>query len=193
VTHLTNTIILGCWIVFFVYWIISAFGVKRIAERQSLAANLAHRIPVALGYWLLAFFQMPPWLKVQVIPRTDFTMAIGAAICVAGLFVTIWARITLAGNWSSDVTFKQDHELIRAGPYRYVRHPIYTGLLLMALGTAIVATQLHCWLGVLAFGAGFWIKLCQEERLLLRHFPDQYPQYQKEVKALIPGIGQVLI
>ena len=101
-----------------------------------------------------------------------------------GLLVTLWARWTLAGNWSSDVTFKQGHELIRRGPYRFVRHPIYTGLLMMCLGTAIEIG--HSRLAGLLVAAAFWIKLKQEERLLLRHFPDEYPAYQKQVKAIVP-------
>jgi protein-S-isoprenylcysteine O-methyltransferase len=107
---------------------------------------------------------------------------------VSGLFVTLWARRTLAGNWSSDVTFKQGHELVRTGPYRFVRHPIYTGLLIMSLGTAIENGRLHCWLSIILTGIGFWIKLTQEERLLLRHFPDQYPAYRQQVKALVPFV-----
>ena len=96
--------------------------------------------------------------------------------------------MTLAGNWSSDVTFKQGHELIRTGPYKLVRHPIYTGLLTMSLGTATEIGQLHSWLSILVTAVGFWIKLRQEERLLLRHFPEDYPHYQKHVKALVPFV-----
>ena len=100
----------------------------------------------------------------------------------------IWARRTLGDNWSSEVAFKQGHELVKTGPYRFVRHPIYTGLLLMCLGTAVVVGQLHSWLGFPFSCAGFWFKLKQEETLLLRHFPDDYPAYQKQVKALMPFV-----
>ena len=186
--HTANLIVLGCWVTFIVYWIVSAARAKRIVERQSLLSALAHRVPVALCWWLMIYYRLPWPMNRPLLPRTDFTMAAGAALCVAGLLVTIWARWTLAGNWSSDVTFKQDHELVRQGPYRFVRHPIYTGLLIMGLGVAVESTQLRCWLGVIVVGVGFWIKLSQEERLLLRHFPDQYPRYRKEVKALVPGI-----
>jgi protein-S-isoprenylcysteine O-methyltransferase Ste14 len=102
--------------------------------------------------------------------------------------MAIWSRRTLAGNWSSDVTFKQGHELIQNGPYRFTRHPIYTGILFMALGTAVAGGLLRCWLGFLLFFAALWIKLSQEEALLLRHFPETYPSYRTRVKALIPFI-----
>jgi protein-S-isoprenylcysteine O-methyltransferase Ste14 len=183
-----NTIVLACWGSFIVYWMISALRTKKIVERQSLGSKLAQRIPVAIGFWLIFDFRLPHPMNLHVLPRTDLTMALGAAVCIAGLMITIWARRTLAGNWSSDVTFKEGHELVRQGPYRFVRHPIYTGLLVMSLGAAIEATQLHCWIGMTVAGIGFWIKLSQEEQLLARHFPDQYPVYRKEVKALVPWI-----
>ena len=183
---ITGLIILGCWVTFLAYWIISAFGQKATAEPQRVLSALAHRIPVGLGWFLLAFPNLPPPLNQTILPRVGCEGIAGATVCVFGLFVTLWARRTLAGNWSSDVTFKQDHELIKTGPYRFVRHPIYTGLLLMALGTAVAVGQLRCWLGVAMAGVGFWIKLKQEERLMLRHFPNDYPAYQKQVKALVP-------
>jgi len=180
--------ILACWITFIIYWLISAQRVKAVAEKQSLLSALAHRLPVGLGWWLLAYPLLPPPMNWVVIPRTDWARLIGVVICASGLGVTIWARRTLAGNWSSDVTFKQGHELVRTGPYRYVRHPIYTGLLIMSLGSAIEIGRLHCWLSIALTGIGFWIKLCQEERLLLRHFPDAYAGYRQQVKALVPFI-----
>jgi protein-S-isoprenylcysteine O-methyltransferase Ste14 len=137
---------------------------------------------------MLGFPHWPPPLNDMVVPHTDTIRFAGAVVCASGLFVTIWARRTLAGNWSSDVTFKKDHELIRTGPYRFVRHPIYTGLLIMSLGTAMEIGQMHSWLSILVTVVGFWIKLKQEERLMLRHFPAQYPVYQKEVKALVPFV-----
>src|SRR5579859_6808868 len=183
---ISDSIILGSWITFLAWWFISAFRQKPLAEGQSWASTLAHRIPVGLGWVLLAYPLLPPPMNLVLIPRMDWTRFSGAAICVFGLFVTLWARWTLAGNWSSDVTFKQGHELIKTGPYRFVRHPIYTGLLVMALGTALNAGRLRCWLSIVVVGIGFWIKLKQEERLMLRHFPDEYPAYQKQVKALVP-------
>jgi len=186
--EISNRIILACWIMFLGYWLISARRVKAVAEKQCVLSALAHRLPVGLGWWMLAYPKWPPPMNGLVVPHADSIRILGAAICAYGLFVTIWARRTLAGNWSSDVTFKQGHESIRTGPYRFVRHPIYTGLLIMSLGTAIEIGQLHCWLSLVVTAAGFWIKLKQEERLLLRHFPNEYPAYQKEVKALVPFV-----
>jgi protein-S-isoprenylcysteine O-methyltransferase Ste14 len=184
----SGPIIAFCWIIFVAYWLISALKGKVIAEKQSLPAALAHRIPVGLSAWLLAYHRWPAPMNQSLIPHSDGVLAIGVLLCLFGLFVTLWARWTLAGNWSSDVTFKQDHELVRSGPYRFVRHPIYTGLLAMCLGTAVESGALRCWLALVLVSVGFWIKLSQEERLLLRHFPDAYPKYCKQVKALVPFV-----
>jgi protein-S-isoprenylcysteine O-methyltransferase Ste14 len=183
-----NISIPACWIIFYIYWIIRARGVKPAAEEQTRLSRLAHRLPLALCVFLLLcpFTRSP--LALPLTPQTVLTLDIGTIVCVLGLLITIWARRTLAGNWSSDVTFKQGHELIQAGPYRYARHPIYTGLLVMCLGTAMAGGRLHSWLGLLFMGAAFWIKIRQEESLMLRHFPDQYPAYRVRVKAIVPFV-----
>jgi len=185
---ISDSIILGCWIIFLAYWIINAFVAKRTAEPQYWLSALAHRIPVSLGWLLLAYQGLPPPMNLVWMPRTDWARVIGVVVCVFGLCVTIWARRTLAGNWSSNVTFKQGHELVKTGPYRFVRHAIYTGLLVMCLGSAIEIGRLLCFLSLVVVGIGFWIKLKQEERLMLRHFPDEYPNYQRRVKALVPFV-----
>lgn len=187
-TSITGHIIIACWCIFVVVWVIAALRTKRTTEKQSVLSSLAHRLPVGAGWWLAVFPGLRGPLSQQVIPRTAPSQIIGVAICVVGLIFTLWARQTLAGNWSSDVTFKQNHELIRTGPYRIVRHPIYTGLLVMFLGTVIYIGQVRGGISLLLVTTGFWIKLRQEERLLLRHFPEAYPAYQREVKALVPFI-----
>jgi protein-S-isoprenylcysteine O-methyltransferase Ste14 len=185
-TAISDYIVPGCWMVFLLYWIASARRVKAAAEKQSLGLALLHRIPLGFSYFLMVNWHLRPPLNTPVSSRADWAHLAGDLVCLLGLFVTIWARRTLAGNWSSDVTFKQGHELIRRGPYRFARHPIYTGILAMCLGTAIVIGQLRGWLALPLMATAFWIKLKQEERLLLRHFRDEYPAYQKQVKALVP-------
>ena len=175
-----------CWLVFIGYWLASAFRVKAVAERQSWRASLKYKLPTILGgvlLWTRHAGEPPSWLAT---PQNSAWRVSGALLCVGGLAVAIWSRRTLAGNWSSNVTFKLGHELIQTGPYRYVRHPIYTGLLGMALGTAMAVGRLHSWLGFLFLFLGFWLKLQEEEMLLLRHFPAAYPAYRARVKALVP-------
>lgn len=183
-----SEIIITCWCIFFVVWVVNASRTKMTAERQSAAAMLAHRLPLGFGWWLLIVPNWGPHMNRQILPHTAFLNMLSVILCVCGLVFTIWARKTLAGNWSSDVTFKHDHELIRRGPYRLVRHPIYTGLLVMFLGTAIFIGQVRGVFSLLVIALGFWIKLSQEERLMLQHFPDAYPNYRREVKALVPFV-----
>ena len=183
-----DSVIGGCWAVFVLYWLISAPWTKAAAERQSVWSGLAHRIPLGCSYVLLAALHLPPPMNLSVTPRAAWTGAMGAAICGLGLLVTLWARATLGRNWSGNVTFKQGHELIRTGPYRFVRHPIYTGLLVMAFGTALDIGLLRCWLALPLMATAFLIKLKQEEKLMLRHFPQEYPIYRRQVKALVPFV-----
>ncbi len=109
----------------------------------------------------------------------------GHALVLVGLLIVVWARVVLGANWSGRITFKEGHELIQ---YRYVRHPIYSGLLLMALGTAVVVNRTSAFLGVFVYFCVLWLKLRQEEALLTKHFPEAYRAYQGKTKALIPLI-----
>jgi protein-S-isoprenylcysteine O-methyltransferase Ste14 len=116
------------------------------------------------------------------------TAWLGVAICMAGLGFALWARRTLGDDWSQDVELKQGHTLVVRGPYRLARHPIYTAHIFMALGSAMAFGN---WLGyaaVVSFFIGFRVKLAQEEELLLRCFPEEYPAYKGRVKALLPWL-----
>jgi len=179
-------VILACWVLLTLYWNMSARSVKSVAEPQDFAARLA-RMPVWLGFVLFLVAWGRPF-DVVAIRRTLFSDSVAMAICMAGLFVAIWSRKVLGVEWSRDVELKQGHKLVKRGPYRLMRHPIYTGHLLMGLGTAIGSGSLVAFAGLASFVVGFWIKLNQEERLLMRAFPDEYPVYRASVKALIPYV-----
>jgi protein-S-isoprenylcysteine O-methyltransferase Ste14 len=103
-----------------------------------------------------------------------------------GATVAIWARFTIGTNWSGVVTLKEDHELVQAGPYRFVRHPIYSGILLMGLGTQIVYAEAFGFELLLFVSAVFAYKLRIEEDLMTEQFPSQYKEYRRHVKAIIP-------
>jgi len=172
------------WVVLVVYWSISAGSIKPAAERQDWRERLA-RLPVWLGYISLVVAAAYP-LGPLLIAHTSLAEALGVILCALGLIAAIWARKTLGKEWSQDVELKQGHTLVVRGPYRFVRHPIYTCHLLMALGTAIACGRIAGFAGCLLFLVGFRIKLGQEEELLTRHFPEEYPAYNRRVKALVP-------
>jgi len=141
------------WTAWFVYWAISARGIKAPVRRESMLSRWAHFGPLILAGWLLSDggrIWQP--LNVRFISWTHTTFWIAAAVTAAGLLFTVWARRHLGRNWSGSVTIKADHELITTGPYRLARHPIYTGLLLAFAGNALVVAEMR---GLLAFVIAF--------------------------------------
>jgi protein-S-isoprenylcysteine O-methyltransferase Ste14 len=175
------------WLVFIAVWIAMARGGKAVAERESLYSRLSHYLPLALAIYLLAAPHVPVGaLNGRFAPLTLWLVQLGAALALAGVAFAIWARMRIAGNWSSDVTLKHDHELIVDGPYRFVRHPIYTGILLALFGTALAMGEWRALLAVVLAGAAFWRKLGIEECVMRRQFGDAYTRYAERVPALIP-------
>jgi protein-S-isoprenylcysteine O-methyltransferase Ste14 len=107
-------------------------------------------------------------------------------VLIAGLGFAVWARVHLGRNWSGAVTVKEGHELIRTGPYGYVRHPIYTGVLTGLLGTVICSGTVRAALGFLIIAIALMRKLSIEEAMMRETFPDQYQKYCEKVPALVP-------
>jgi protein-S-isoprenylcysteine O-methyltransferase Ste14 len=167
-------------------WLVMAFRTKRTLIRQRGALRLAIVVlAVALvGSSLLPLTSIHRRLWAPSVLLSDLSLA----IVMAGAACGVWARLTIGTNWSGVVTFKEDHELIQSGPYRFVRHPIYTALLFMGLGSALDYGRLYGFiLLVLAAGALIW-KMRLEEKLMTEHFPERYPAYRRRVKALVPFI-----
>lgn len=181
--------IIACWVVFLAFWAVTAFTTKRTVQTQGPAAQLVHSIPVFAGCWLLlkgSSYGHP--LGDRVLPHNALVVGVGLAVTLLGLSLALWARATLGRNWSGRVTFKEDHELIRHGPYRYVRHPIYSAILMMLLGSAIAIGTLAAFVGLPLVVLGIWLKLSQEEALLTEHFQAEYVSYKSKVSALIPRL-----
>jgi protein-S-isoprenylcysteine O-methyltransferase Ste14 len=107
---------------------------------------------------------------------------------MAGCLFAIWARLILGANWSGTAKVKRGHELIVKGPYRFVRHPIYTGIITACIGTTLAIGEWRCIMGLIVVFLGLVLKMTQEERLMIATFPQAYPQYRRRVKALIPGL-----
>ena len=182
----TRIVIPALWIVWLAYWTLAARYAKPTRWREPLGSRALHIIPALISVTLLAAPRaLPPSLTTRLAPPGPMRPVLGAFLVAAGLGFAIWARLHLGGNWSGVVTLKQDHALVQTGPYRIVRHPIYTGLLLALVGTATAIAE---WRGVLAFGcalAGLLWKIRVEERHLQQTFPE-YAQYREQTAALIP-------
>jgi protein-S-isoprenylcysteine O-methyltransferase Ste14 len=175
------------YLVFIAVWLAMARRVKAIAERESSFSRLSHYLPLALGICLIAAPNIPiPPLNDRFLPLALWPVQLGLALTFAGLALAVWARMLLGGNWSSDVTLKRDHELIVAGPYAFVRHPIYTGILLAFFGTALAVGEWRALLGVVLVGVAYWFKLKIEDAVMRRQFGEAYARYAERVPALVP-------
>ncbi len=184
----TAKFVLGCWVGIIAVWIVAAFSVKRTRARQPLLHRVLYLALTVVTAVLLikASARATLWNR-SLLPHTLGTGIAADVLVAAGLFIAIWARVTLGGNWSARVTLKENHELIQRGPYRMVRHPIYSGILGMVLGTAILAGRVSGLVALLLCCLGFWVKARQEEKLLTRHLPG-YAEYKSRTKALVPFI-----
>jgi protein-S-isoprenylcysteine O-methyltransferase Ste14 len=176
------------WAVWSVYWLISAAGAKAAQQRESMRSRLLHFVPMLLAGILLAAPDLAAagFLCRRFVADGPIAGILGSATVWLGLTLCVWARVHLGRNWSGRISLKQDHELIRTGPYALVRHPIYSGLLLAMCGTAWVRGEWRALLAVGLMTVSYWRKLRLEERLLGQTFGDAYRDYRGRTAALVP-------
>jgi protein-S-isoprenylcysteine O-methyltransferase Ste14 len=170
------------------WWALSRH-VSPATRQESVASRLAHLVPLMVALWLLAMPRLPlPPLDSRWLLWRPWTFWLGAMLTTAGLLFSVWARLHLGRHWSATVTLKQGHELITSGPYALVRHPIYTGLLLGFVGSAIALGEVRGLLAVAIVFAALWRKLRLEERWMVERFGPSYQAYAGRVAALVPWI-----
>jgi protein-S-isoprenylcysteine O-methyltransferase Ste14 len=179
------------WLIFIGYWALSAAGVKKDVHRVYRSGGfVVVRIFILIAVVLLLrapYFARPSGDAANGSPNRTLLAYAGVLFCAAGITFAIWARSHLGRNWSPTPSLKAEHELITSGPYRLVRHPIYTGILLALLGNTLVFGAR--WLiFVLVFVAIVARRVTHEERLMMQQFPEQYPEYRKRTKAIIPFV-----
>ena len=183
-------LLLALWVGWLAYWAIAARGTKATRWREPLRANWLHYTLAWIGTIVLVVPRATPailgepFLPPSLIDA-PIHMGLGVILTALGLGIAVAARITLAGNWSAQVEIKEDHTLIRHGPYRYVRHPIYSGILLALLGSAIALDRWRALLGVALIFASLLLKARHEENRLRQELPG-YEAYARETAALIP-------
>lgn len=174
------------WIAFVAYWNATASRSAPTVRSESAKSRATHQRLMWLS--LVLFFAPLPWLDWRLLPAGAGWVVAGLAIHAAALALAISARRTLGLNWSGAITQKADHQLIRAGPYRFVRHPIYTAMLGMCIGTAFVSGDAHAFLGAALMTAAYVRKIRLEERNLDEVFGAAYADYRRTTRALIPWI-----
>lgn len=176
---------LVCWVIFGLYWEIAS---KNSAPATSSESKLSRAIHVTLTTVALVLEFAPIHGIGRLYPAIPAVMATGVGLETAGLAFAIWARRHLGQHWSGEITIKVDHELIQTGPYRLVRHPIYTGLLTMCLGTALLTGERLALLGLAMVFYAYYRKTRLEEANLNIVFGPRYDAYRSKTSAIIPGI-----
>lgn len=179
-------IIIGFWIAFYLFWLFSAIGVKK-----SVRGTDAWRRGIPLRLLLvLVVIVVARLLRIRHVwvPTRSVAMGIaGLVVCIVGLGLAVWARRHLGRNWGVPMSLKQGHELVTTGPYRVIRHPIYTGILTAMLGSSLVAGGI--WLVLFVVAAAFFVYSAKtEERLMMQQFPETYPEYKKRTYTLVPFV-----
>jgi protein-S-isoprenylcysteine O-methyltransferase Ste14 len=181
-------LILVLWLIGALYWIVAAQSAKTDRRREPLATRLPFIAQMIVTAILLWPHEWPGWLDLKVIGGGWTRFWIAVVVMALGLALAIWARRTLGDNWSGTVTVKEGHELVQTGPYRWVRHPIYTGILLMILGTGLAGGKVHALLAFPIALIALWLKSRLEERWMVAEFGARYEAYRKSSSAIIPFV-----
>jgi protein-S-isoprenylcysteine O-methyltransferase Ste14 len=172
--------ILVAWLLFWIYWLISAAGAKEGSRTRR--ARVPGLLIAVLGYVLLRIFGTG-----SLAVHSPILEAVGVVLFICGLCLAVWARIYLGRNWGMPMTQKDDPELVTSGPYRFVRHPIYSGILLALLGTSL-STAIYWLIAVGVMGVYFIHSAGVEEKIMTASFPTTYPSYRAKTKMLIPFV-----
>ena len=177
------------WIALLIVWVAMRLGIKRAKQFETFGEFLQHGIPATLGFWLLfGKLENWGWLNHRLLPNALGEWAVGLFLTALGIGMSIWARFALGSNWSGAVTLKDNHELIRRGPYRWIRHPIYTGLLAAMIGTALIRGHLRGYLGFVIVLATFYFKARREESFLRKEFGEGFEAHTRDTGMFLPKL-----
>jgi protein-S-isoprenylcysteine O-methyltransferase len=177
------------WMAIFAIWAIASLWVKRTTESSSDASSRIAVWAVTIAWWLV--LRQGTWQGVwgiRFVPEGPPVLYAGFVLTIVGLAFAVWSRFYIGRNWDGMVVLKQDHQLMRRGPYGIVRHPIYSGFMLATLGTAMVQGEAWRLSSVALIVIAWGYKARMEEKFLIQRFGEQYEQYRREVKALVPAV-----
>ena len=182
--YVIDYIFYGLWIAFWVGWLAAALTAKRAAQSR-MGQFVGSRVVIFFILYLLV--RSGVFKGHHVIVSNPVLQGIGMALFLMGLGLAVWARVYLGRNWGSPMSEKVDAELVTTGPYQYIRNPIYSGIILAAIGTA-VGISWYWVVGAVLVGTYFIYSAIVEERIMERRFPATYPAYKQSTKRLIPFI-----
>jgi protein-S-isoprenylcysteine O-methyltransferase Ste14 len=184
-----GTMLSVLWSIFGLYWLVSALSRKKTKKRESIAQRLLYMLPLIVAFWLL--FNRAArtgWLATRLWHDRMEVAWIGVLLTACGIAIACWARYHLGTNWSGVVTLKEGHELIRTGPYRNIRHPIYTGMLLAILGSAVTVGEVRALLAFVIAWLSFYIKARREESFLSHEFGAGFIEHQRHTGMFLPRL-----
>ncbi len=180
-----------CWIVILVVWFSGAIGAKSSAKKEPLLKRFVlYVLPILIAFYLLGPGKWfgHTWLRENFVAHTNLVGLIALAIGILGVLLAVWARLTLGRNWSLSVQLKNDHQLVTRGPYSQIRHPIYTGILLIFIGNVLMVGDYRGFFALAIVFFSFWYKLKKEENWMLENFGEAYRNYYSKTAALFPKI-----
>jgi protein-S-isoprenylcysteine O-methyltransferase Ste14 len=172
-----------------IFWFISSWGAKKNLPGKDRPLNASFKLIIITVAVMLLFniTGLRKLLNITIFPFTPFVQTVGVFICASGIAFSIWARIHLGKNWGMPMAMKEKPELVMTGPYSFIRHPIYTGILFAMFGSGVAVG--FTWLvWFILFSAYFMYSAKKEETLILLQFPEEYKQYMKRTKMIIPFI-----
>lgn len=179
----------GPWIVFVAYWAVGALKTRRTERTESFASRYGILLLEIAGFGLLFMGEADFGILGQrVIPLTFALAVSGVALTWCGIALALWARWHLGQYWSARITIKEDHKLIRTGPYARLRHPIYSGLDLAAIGSALAIDRWRCVVGICLIVLGYSIKARREESMLVARFGAEFQERYQQTGFLFPRI-----
>jgi protein-S-isoprenylcysteine O-methyltransferase Ste14 len=176
----------GLWIAFIGCWSAAAKNSGAAKSSESRRSRGVHELLLNVG--LLLLFVPVPGLAGHFLAQARSLTLAGLGVQATFFLLAWWSRRHLGRNWSTKVRIAEEHELVRSGPYRFVRHPIYTAMLGMSLGTTIVSGQYHSLLGLMIIAIAYWRKIRIEEAVLREAFAGEYDEYRRKSWALVPLI-----
>jgi protein-S-isoprenylcysteine O-methyltransferase Ste14 len=177
------------WLVFIVYWLVKGLKTRQTRRKEPFASRYGVMLILILGY--VSIFSPKTAIGVlgrRFLPATTDVALAGVIVTWLGIALAIWARYHLGEYWSARVTIKEGHELIRTGPYTRFRHPIYSGLFLATLGSAVAIGEWRCLLGVALVLIAYTIKAKREEAMLTEQFREAFAEHRRHTGFLLPKL-----
>ncbi len=182
--HAVDYVIYSLWIIFWVAWLVAATSAKRAAHSRMGQFVGLRLVTFVIVYLIIRFGVLKGH---HAIVTSPVLQGVGLVLFLTGLALAVWARVHLGRNWGTPMSEKVDAELVTTGPYQYIRNPIYSGIILAAVGTS-VAISWYWLVAVVLMSVYFVHSANVEEQTMQRLFPISYPEYERSTKKLIPFI-----